>query len=83
MHIADDARLVLRWTCQECKHVNYHGGSNSHGSEEAKKDAAEDFGVSTEDLACIPEVLCCLKCEAAHKLPDDFGIPMNDNAADA
>lgn len=73
MHIADDARLVLRWTCKECKHVNYYTESTSEKTLAEVAKVAQEMDMDPSELSMIPEVLCCLKCEAAHKLPDSVG----------
>lgn len=74
MFIAHDARLVLRWTCQACQHVNYYTESAKPSSQESVQEASLALGLDPQELAIVPEVLCCQKCEEAHKLPDDLGM---------
>ena len=69
---ASDARLVLKWTCRACGYINYFAGSTSGRFSEELAEAAEAMGCDPEDLAIMPDVIYCAKCEEPHKLPEGF-----------
>lgn len=78
MLTAVSARMVVRWECAACAHINYFDFTMTPKTEAQLKEILEDVDpedgpVRPEDFILMPDKVFCGKCEEQHQLPDGFG----------
>lgn len=78
MTTAISARMVVRWECGACKHVNHYDFAMTPKTEAVLKDIIKDMDpadgvVEPGDFALMPEHVFCVKCETQNAMPEDFG----------
>lgn len=78
MITSPSVRMVVRWECGHCAHINYYDFAMTPRTEAELKELVKDIDVpegeaNPEDFMLMPERVFCAKCEEQNKLPDDFG----------
>ena len=78
MLTSPSARMVIRWECAGCGHINYFDFTMTSKTEAQLKEILEDVEVPggearPEDFILMPNKVFCAKCEEQNALPDGFG----------